>query len=267
MGDNYTDQGSPILARLHSPRDPDFFLVWLVERLTVKQADFCCLAVETATDFPSLALVRGSLLAVRAAEGLQTPSRAIYDWVQELIGETGIRLDQLDCLAFGAGPGSFTGVRVAAALVQALGFSRQLPVVPVSTLAALAMGGFRASQGQPVACCLDARMGQVYFAVYAPDEDQGVRVLQEDALLQPEEVSCAGLSSCFAAGPGWLAHPELRDRFAGVLTGIDAGLRPSATDVATLAYAKFLRGQTVVPALALPNYLRDRVTSSPGQVT
>jgi tRNA threonylcarbamoyladenosine biosynthesis protein TsaB len=231
----------------------------------VKHADFCCLAVETATDYPSVALVRGSQLAVRAAEGLQTPSRSIYNWVQELLDETGIRLDQLDCLAFGAGPGSFTGVRVAAALAQALGFSRQLPVVPVSTLAALAMGGFRASQGQSVSCCLDARMGQVYFAVYAPDEDQGVRVLREDALLQPEEVSCAGLSSCFAAGPGWLVYPGLGDRF--VLTGLDAGLRPSATDVATLAYAKFMRGQTVVPALALPNYLRDRVTSSPGQVT
>lgn len=223
--------------------------------------DFCCLAVETATDFPSLALVRGSQVAVRAAEGLQTPSRAIYTWVQELIEETGIRLDQLDCLAFGAGPGSFTGVRVAAALVQALGFARRLPVVPVSTLAALAMGGCRASQGQPVACCLDARMGQVYFAVYAPDEDQGVRALQEDALLQPEEVSGGGLSSCFGAGPGWLVYPGLRDRFADVMTGLDAGLRPSATDIALLAYPKFLRGQIVTPALALPNYLRDRVTS------
>jgi tRNA threonylcarbamoyladenosine biosynthesis protein TsaB len=232
----------------------------------VKQADFCCLAVETATDFPSLALVRGSQLAVRAAEGLQTPSRSIYKWVQELLHETGIRLDQLDCLAFGAGPGSFTGVRVAAALVQALGFARQLPVVPVSTLAALAMGAFRASQAQPVACCLDARMGQVYFAVYAPDDELGARVLHEDSLLQPEEVGCAGLSSCFAAGPGWLAYPELLDRYGGVLTGLDPGLRPSATDVATLASAKFRRGQTVAAAHALPNYLRDRVTSLPGQL-
>lgn len=227
----------------------------------MKDPDFCCLAVETATDFPSLALVHGSQVAVRAAAGLQTPSRAIYSWLQELLEETGTRLDQLDCLAFGAGPGSFTGVRVAAALVQALGFARELPVVPVSTLAALAMAGFRASEERPVACCLDARMGQVYFAVYAPDAEQGVRALQNDALLQPEEVSCAGMSSFFAAGPGWLAYPELRDRCADMLTGLDAELRPSATDVAALAWPKFLRGQTVAPALALPNYLRDRVTS------
>lgn len=231
----------------------------------MKQPDFCCLAVETATDFPSLALVRGSRVAVRAAEGLQTPSRAIYTWVRELLDETGTGFDQLDCLAFGAGPGSFTGVRVAAALVQALGFSRQLPVVPVSTLAALAMGGFRAAPMQPVACCLDARMGQVYFAVYAPDDESGVRVLREDALLSPDAPDCDRLPSCFAAGPGWLAYPELRERFAGVLTGLDAGLRPCATDVARLAYPKFRSGQTVVPALALPNYLRDRVTSSTGQ--
>ena len=104
-------------------------------------------------------------------------------------------------------------------------------------------------------------MGQVYFAVYAPDDELGVRVLQEDALLQPEEVSCAGLSSCFAAGPGWLAYPELRDRFAGVMTGLDAGLRPSATDVATLAWPSFCVARLSPPALALPNYLRDRVTS------
>jgi len=227
----------------------------------VKDPHFCCLAVETATDFPSLALVHGTQIAVRVAEGLQTPSRAIYTWLQELLEETGTSLDQLDCLAFGAGPGSFTGVRVAAALVQALGFARQLPVVPVSTLAALAMAGFRASAGHPVACCLDARMGQVYFAVYAADDEFGVRSLQDDVLVQPEEISCTSLSSCFAAGPGWLAYPGLRERFAGVLTGLDAELRPSAADVAALAWPKFLRGQTLAPALALPNYLRDRVTS------
>jgi len=227
----------------------------------VKGPGFCCLAVETATDFPSLALVHGAKIAVRAAEGLQTPSRAIYTWLQELLEETGTRLDQLDCLAFGAGPGSFTGVRVAAALVQALGFARQLPVVPVSTLAALAMAGFRASEERPVAACLDARMGQIYFAIYAPDAEQGVRVLQEDVLLQPEQVNCAGMSPCFAVGPGWLAYPDLRDRCAPVLTGLDSGLRPSAADVAALAWPRFLRGQTVAPALALPNYLRDRVTS------
>jgi tRNA threonylcarbamoyladenosine biosynthesis protein TsaB len=237
----------------------------LVEGPALKHPDFCCLAVETATEFPSLALLRGSQVAVRAAEGLQTPSRAIYTWVQELIDETGIRLDQLDCLAFGAGPGSFTGVRVAAALVQALGFARQLPVVPVSTLAALAMGGFQASQSQPVACCLDARMGQVYFAVYAPDDAEGVRAVQADALLHPADLSCANLPSCLGAGPGWLAYPELRVRLGGVLTGVEAGLRPSATDVAKLAYPKFRRGETVAPALALPNYLRDRVTSVAGQ--
>ena len=227
----------------------------------MKHPDFCCLAVETATDFPSLALLRGSKIAVRAAEGLQTPSRAIYTWLQELLEETGTRLEQLDCLAFGAGPGSFTGVRVAAALVQAIGFARQLPVVPVSTLAALAMAGFQASEGRPVACCLDARMGQVYFAVYAPDEEQGVRTLRKDALLQPEEVSGADLSSCFAVGSGWLAYPGLSDRLTDKLTGLDAELRPSATDVAALAWPKFVRGQTVAPAFALPNYLRDRVTS------
>ncbi len=227
----------------------------------MKNANFCCLAVETATDFPSLALVRGAQVAVRGAEGLQAPSRGIYVWLQELLEETGTSLDQLDCLAFGAGPGSFTGVRVAAALVQAVGFARQLPVVSVSTLAALASAGLRTSQADRVACCLDARMGQVYFATYAADDEHGVRALKNDALLQPEEVSHAGLSACFAVGSGWLAYPELHDRFADVLTGLDAGLRPSATDVAALAYPKFLRGQTVAPALALPNYLRDRVTS------
>jgi tRNA threonylcarbamoyladenosine biosynthesis protein TsaB len=265
IGGRLYRSGIAYTAGLHFPGDPDFVHAGLVEGPALKHPDFCCLAVETATDFPSLALVRGSQLAVRAAEGLQTPSRAIYTWVKELIDETGIRLDELDCLAFGAGPGSFTGVRVAAALVQALGFARQLPVVPVSTLAALAMAGCRASRTQPVACCLDARMGQVYFAVYAPDEDEGVRILREDVLLHPAEVSAAGLPSCLGAGPGWLAYPELRVRLAGVLTEVDAGLRPSAFDVARLAYPKFRRGEVVAPALALPNYLRDRVTSVTGQ--
>jgi tRNA threonylcarbamoyladenosine biosynthesis protein TsaB len=231
------------------------------EDLTINSAPFSCLAIETATDLPSIALLRGATLAVRQARGMRAPSSAVFEWVRELLDETRTSFSQLDCIAFGAGPGSFTGVRVAVALAQGLGYARRVPLCPVSTLAALAAGVLETTAADSAACCLDARMGEVYFGVYRRDREQGVRALTADALLNPEFVRLPEEGAFLAAGPGWAAYPQLAGRLQARLVGADTEHLPSAADVARLARPRFLAGHVVSAAEARPNYLRDRVTS------
>jgi tRNA threonylcarbamoyladenosine biosynthesis protein TsaB len=229
--------------------------------LTISSAPFSCLAIETATDLPSLALLRDGRLVVREARGMRAPSSAVFEWVRQLLEETATSLAELDCIAFGAGPGSFTGVRVAVALAQALGYARRLPLCPVSTLAALAAGALNDTTADMAACCLDARMGEVYFGVYRRDAVDGVCAIAENVLLTPASVSLPEHGSVHAAGPGWSAHPDMAERLRSRLVTIDADRLPSAADVARLARPRFLAGRVVWAADALPNYLRDRVTS------
>ncbi len=192
---------------------------------------------------------------------MQAPSRAVFEWVQELLAETRTSLSQLDCIAYGAGPGSFTGVRVAVALAQGLGYARGLPLCPVSTLAALAAGALRDSVADTAACCLDARLGEVYFGVYRLDPEQGVRALVDDALLQPEAVSLPDQESFLAVGGGWATYPQIAAGFQSRILGRAFDYLPSAADVAQLARPRFLRGSLVLPSAARPNYLRERVAS------
>jgi tRNA threonylcarbamoyladenosine biosynthesis protein TsaB len=229
--------------------------------LTISSATFTCLAIETATDLPSLALLRGDALTVRESRGLRAPSRSVFEWARELLDESSTSLGELDCIAFGAGPGSFTGVRVAVAMAQGLGYAARLPLCPVSTLAALAAGAFRRTTAETVACCLDAHMGEVYVGAYCRDEPEAVRELGPDVLEAPDSVLLPGTGSYLAAGPGWGAYPQLTERLRDRLTGVEPDLLPSAADVARLAKSRFLSGRIVQPAEAQPNYLRHRVAS------
>lgn len=228
-------------------------------------SSFTCLAIETATEVASVALEHNGACLERRARGMAAPSRAIYGWIHELMAEAGLGLDALDCVAFGAGPGGFTGVRVATAVAQALGLAANLPVCPVSTLAALAAGALRSGGGPTVACCQDARMGQVYFALYRQDAQMAVVAIREDALLSPPEVRFEEQAPVTAVGSGWSAYPQLAGRLSGRGRLMELPELPAARDVAALAQPLFLAGRGVRPEHALPNYLRDQVASLPGQ--
>ena len=207
--------------------------------------------------------MRHGRLVVREARGMRAPSSAVFEWVRELLEETATSLAELDCIAFGAGPGSFTGVRVAVALAQGLGYARRLPLCPVSTLAALASGALKESTADMAACCLDARMGEVYFGVYERDTLDGVRAVGVDALLKPSSACLPAQGTVYAAGPGWSAHPDMTERLRSRLVAVDPERLPSAGEVACLAMPRFRTGRVVSAAEALPNYLRDRVTAAP----
>jgi tRNA threonylcarbamoyladenosine biosynthesis protein TsaB len=220
---------------------------------------FSALAVDTSTDTCSLALCRGGQRWESEHGGLADRSRGIYRWIDELLGPACTTLAELDAIAYGAGPGAFTGLRVATSVAQGLGRAAGLPVCAVSSLESLALGAARARQYTgTVAACLDARMGQVYLGVYEVSA-HGSRALAPDALLSPGAVSLPA-GALLTAGPGWRAYPELGRLVTAESETGTGDERPSAPAMLEIAARHFARGECVDAARAAPNYLRDRVT-------
>lgn len=214
------------------------------------------LALETATDACSAALYRDGEVLERFEVAPRHHTRLILPSVEALLAEAGLALGDLDALAFGRGPGAFTCLRIAAGVVQGLALGADLPVVPVSTLAALALEVFDDSAADYALAALDARMGEVYWGVYRRGMEEGLEVLAGPAGVSvPESGSCVGI------GPGWQVYGELRCRVGeGRLVGVWPERLPRASAVARLAAEKFARGEAVAPEQALPVYLRERVT-------
>ena len=181
--------------------------------------------------------------------------------VAKLLARLDLEPADLDCVAFGCGPGSFTGVRVAASATQGLAFARGIPVCQVSTLQALAWQGLAQYKQTPptaVAVSLDARMGEAYVGVYDVVAGQPGAASYVDALVKPEDFSL--LDTCphaLALGEGWRVFPQLRSGHEG---SCEPDVWPTAIGVLELARRQFAAGDTLAPAAALPNYLRNKVT-------
>lgn len=182
-------------------------------------------------------------------------SERLLPWAGELLVEAGMRLNQLDGVAFGAGPGGFTGLRLACGVAQGLAFGLDVPVAPVGTLAALAL---TAGEGKVLAC-LDARMHEIYLAAYVVTGDRAEEVMAPkvgsgEAAPLPEGDGWRG------AGDGFAAYGEvLRQRMGDRLAGVDAGVFPTAAAVARLAAPVLAAGGGVSAAQAAPLYVRDKV--------
>lgn len=221
--------------------------------------EFRCIAVETATEWASVAACNGDRSAIRHLENTATSSRQIFGVIRDLLQETGLDSEPLDCVAFGCGPGGFTGVRVAASVAQGLAYARQVPVVPVSTLQALAFNAAAEPDGLPVCACLDARMGEAYTGFYHFKTGASIQLLP-DALVNPADWRMPETEGGFvAAGPGWAAFPEM----LGTTTShvrFSADSKPDAEAVLKLAQERYLAGEMVEASRALPNYLRNKVT-------
>lgn len=215
------------------------------------------LAIETSSELASCALLDGERVAWRESSGVRTHSQAVLPMVQELLAEAGMRLADCDAVAFGAGPGSFTGVRTACGVAQGLAFGAALPVVPLVTLEAMAQACRARTGAADVLAVLDARMGEVYWAQYRYEED-GWQVVCESALGAPETVApqpAAGLAAC---GNGFAAYPAaFADR--AFAAGALADIVPHARELAQLAVRALARGQAVDAAHAQPLYLRNKV--------
>jgi tRNA threonylcarbamoyladenosine biosynthesis protein TsaB len=223
------------------------------------------LAIETSAELASCALLTGEHVLARESSGVRTHSQSVLPMVQELLAEAGLKLGQVDAIAFGAGPGSFTGVRTACGVAQGLAYGADLPVLPMVTLEAMAAACRARSGATEVLAVLDARMGEVYWAQYR--YDNGWREIVAPCLSAPQDVAPLPAEGLHACGNGF---KEYADAFAGKPFAQDAILDivPHARELALLAVTALAAGQGVPAAQAQPIYLRNKVayTSAERQV-
>lgn len=215
------------------------------------------LALETATEACSAALWVDGQTCVRFRHAPRLQTDLLLPMVEEVLAEAGISLGQVDMLAYSRGPGAFTGVRIAASAVQAMAYARDLPVLPVSSLQALAQGAWRTHGATRVLSVFDARMDEVYVGGYALD-DFLMQPLDVEHLCAPRALPASLSGAFFAAGNGAGIYESLL-RAQRDITGVDAALFPSAEDVVPLALHLHQQGGAQAPELALPVYLRDEV--------
>lgn len=218
------------------------------------------LAIETSTELASAALLYQGRLIARESAGAQTHSDSILPMIQQLLAEAGIALAQCDALAFGVGPGSFTGVRTACGIVQGLAFGIDRPVVPVVTLEAAAQACRTAHpDAREVLAILDARMGEVYWARYRAHDNGGWETLAEPALSAAEQVATAGKPVVCGNGLAAYATHFTPDFCGREFAGAYPQCMPHARDVAHLGQFHFAQGRARPAQEAQPFYLRNKV--------
>ena len=222
------------------------------------------LALDTSTEVASVALLRDATIDLRVEDGGRRHAERLLPMVDELLGAAGLRLADLDAIAFGRGPGGFTGVRLCASVVQGLAWGAGRPVVPVSSLQAVAQAALdRDPQAAGVLVCNDARMREVYWARFARGPDGLARPEGPERVDPPEAVALprdpgSARGPVVGAGRGFAIHPQLDPARLG-LARTWPELWPSAADVARLAVPAVAAGRVLPAAEAQPVYVRDRV--------
>lgn len=214
------------------------------------------LAFEASTSRLSVALYRAGVLTEKSADVPNGGSEHLLPWANELLAAAGLSLKQLDGIAFGAGPGGFTGLRLACGVTQGLAFGLDLPVVPIGTLAALAL----ASGEGKVLSCLDARMNEIYVAAYrvtgdSVEEIMGPKVGAGETARLPDGAGWRGAGDGFATPHGDVLRRRMDER----LIAVDESVAPTASAVARLAAPVLASGGGVDAAQAVPLYVRDKV--------
>lgn len=216
------------------------------------------LALDTATEACSVALLHDGKVLSHYEVIPRLHAQRLLPMIKTLLAEAGIGLSALDAIAFGRGPGAFTGVRIAIGVVQGLAFGLERPVLPVSNLAVLAQRAFREHNARQVAAAIDARMDEVYWGCYHEVAGE-MRLLGAEAVLPPERAALPVDASgeWFGSGTGW----GYAERIALKPAAMDASLLPHAQDLLTLATFAWQRGEAIVADQAQPVYLRDQVAT------
>jgi tRNA threonylcarbamoyladenosine biosynthesis protein TsaB len=220
------------------------------------------LAIDTATENCSAALLIGDRLIEREAEIERGHAERILGMIDELLAEANQALADLEAIAFGRGPGAFTGVRLAAAITQGLAFGAGVPVLPISDLRAIAQRVFddEPSAGT-VLVCNDARMKEVYWGCFARGRQGLAEPVGGEHVGAPEsvELPSPARGQVHGAGRGFRAYPALESRLGPHLAAIHPDLLPRAREIARIGLEDHLAGRSVSADEALPVYLRDDV--------
>lgn len=217
------------------------------------------LAIETATEACSAAVLVDDNITERFEIAPREQAHLILPMVEGLLADCGITLIQLDAIAFGRGPGAFTGVRIATGVVQGIAYGADLPVIPVSTLTALAQGAYRQHGKTKILPAIDARISEVYWS--ACEIKKGLAVPCVDAcVITPDMVPLPEGEGWYGTGTGWGSYETaLTQRLGQQLEAWSAEEYPHAQDIAALAADAFNKGETVSAENALPEYLRNNV--------
>ncbi|MEE3923935.1 tRNA (adenosine(37)-N6)-threonylcarbamoyltransferase complex dimerization subunit type 1 TsaB [Pseudomonas viridiflava] len=216
------------------------------------------LALDTATEACSVALLHDGKVLSHYEVIPRLHAQRLLPMIKDLLAEAGIAMSALDAIAFGRGPGAFTGVRIAIGVVQGLAFALERPVLPVSNLTVLAQRAFRERGVSQVAAAIDARMDEVYWGCYRETAGE-MRLVGAEAVMAPELAALPAdiTGEWFGAGTGW----GYAERIPVALSGHDASLLPHAQDLLTLATFAWHRGEAVQADDAQPVYLRDKVAT------
>jgi tRNA threonylcarbamoyladenosine biosynthesis protein TsaB len=213
------------------------------------------LAIETSGEAGSLALLHRGHLLERSLDGVANHSEGVLPAILSLLAEAGLSPAQLDALAFGSGPGAFTGLRLACGVAQGLALGAGIGLVPISSLAALAA---QSTEDRVFAAC-DARMGEIYHCAYTRDPHGRLQAAGEPGCCAPDRLVLPE-GRWFGIGSAFAVHGDaLAAGMAGRLSGCRADAVPRAADVAVLAIECVERGELLAPHQALPLYVRDKV--------
>src|SRR3990167_5173497 len=202
------------------------------------------LSFDTATDACSAALLVGDNVFSRFEIAPRQHAKLLLPMIQDLLQEAKINLSDIDVIAFGCGPGSFMGVRLATGIAQGLAFGLQIPVIPVSTLQVIAQTAYEKTRAQKIVAGWDARMHEIYWGFYVCDDNGLMQAQQEDALCTLEKIDKDAFSAVGSA-------------FAGNIFSDDT--YPDAKAMLAIALSKYLRNEIVSPENAHPHYLRHHV--------
>lgn len=219
------------------------------------------LALDTATENCSVALLVGEQCYVRSEVAPRDHTKKILPMVDDVLKEAGLTLHELDALAFGRGPGSFTGVRIGIGIAQGLAFGADLPMIGISTLEAMAQGVYRLHGSEHVACAIDARMSEIYWGRFERQEDGCWRSVEEECVIAPERLVVeleSDQNSWNTAGTGWDAYADALSPLPLSRASSDV-LFPEAQDIAFLAQFELAKGNQVDAEHASPVYLRNTV--------
>lgn len=215
------------------------------------------LAIDTSTEACSVALWHDGEVCSRYELAPRGHTDLVLGMVEAVLAEAQVAKSALEAVAFGRGPGSFTGVRIGTGVVQGIAYGLDIPVVPLSTLAILAQGAVRRHGREQIMAAIDARMGEVYYAAFEVQDGLVCEQLTE-RVCAPGAVPDVGGAGWYGVGSGWQAYPELAERYGRQLDGWEEAF-PDATDAARLGVHVAALGGVMPVEQALPVYLRDKV--------
>lgn len=216
------------------------------------------LAIDTSCSACSIALQIDDEVKSSHSIAPMQQARLILPMIQDLLASTDVKLNDIDAVAFGCGPGSFTGVRLASSVAQGIGFAISCPIIRISSMAAMAQTALIEHGWHHLMVALDARMGQIYWASYQLDQYGCVGLIGDEQLCSPAEIKPSMINSAWIGiGDAWANYQEILVKSLGFEPAqIDTSLIPTAEAILKLAIPKYQNHDWVTPNAAIPNYLR-----------